>query len=203
MIAAAVIILTPLAIEDWLRKNKTAVFTSLTITAALVIFILSTGSTPKTAAVSTIAMTDVSDIYRTGNMRTSTEWIVIHHTAGSPNCTHEDIARIHIGERGWSTIGYHYFIDERGIIYKLHKDGEVAPHSFRYNNNSVAICLSGNFVNHKPSAAQWASLKKLTKFLMSKYHLTTDRIRGHKQVNNDTECPGSLDLELLKKEVLL
>lgn len=204
-IAAALLILAPFALADWCNKRKYALVTTFAVTITFIIIcIIATAWTPSNPeAVETIAMTDVSAQFATGNMRSSTEWIVIHHTAGGKDCTVDDIAKIHLIKNGWSTIGYHYFINHSGEIYKLHRDGEVAPSTFSYNNNTVAICLSGNFDNYEPSAAQWKSLVKLTKMLMRRYKLSASHICGHRHLNV-TDCPGSLlDIEKLKKEVQL
>jgi len=99
---------------------------------------------------------------------------VIHHTA-SPDWSVERIRKIHVEERGWDDVGYHFIIRENGDIEKgrsLYKQGAHA----RGRNNRVGIALTGydDFTDK-----QIASLKKLIKKLGVK-----DIERHHEK------CPG-------------
>lgn len=146
---------------------------------------------------------DVSAAFSTNNIRPTTEAVVIHHTAGTLNDNINGIAKIHFGDHKWSTIGYHYFINADGVVFQLKPENEVAPHSFHYNENSVAICLAGNFNNYEPTKAQWTAVVLLTRQIVEKYGLTPSDVYKHGELRgNNTECCGKMfNIEKLKEEL--
>jgi len=146
---------------------------------------------------------DLQAAFTTGNQRSATEYVVIHHTAGRQDGTVNDICKVHFGEHQWSTIGYHYFVAADGTVYQLKPDGEVAPHSFHYNNNAVAICCSGNFNDYPMPEPQYRALLKLTRQLLSKYKLTEKDVLRHCDLKgNQTECPGrNFDLTTFREDL--
>lgn len=150
-----------------------------------------------------IIINDVSAAFTTNKIRPTTEAVVIHHTAGTLHDNINGIAKIHFGEHKWSTIGYHFFIDGNGVIYKLKPDNEIAPHSYHYNENSVAICLAGNFNEYEPTRAQWEAVKKLTRQILTKYNLTPFDVYKHGELDgNKTECCGNMfDIKKLREEL--
>lgn len=150
-----------------------------------------------------LEIVDLQTAFSTGNTRKTTDWIVIHHTAGTQNDKINDIAKIHFGKNQWSTIAYHYFINADGEVFRLKPENEIAPHSYHYNDNSIAICLSGNFNNYDVPKAQYKSLLKLVKKLLKEYNLNEDKILRHCDLGgNNTECPGRhFDLETFKSDL--
>ena len=205
--ATALLILAPVAAYDWLEKHKVGVLCSLATTALLVLFVFVCGScgedkdeyTPTLDA--DLQIVNLQAAFTTGNKRTSTEFLVIHHTAGKGKVN--DICRVHFGERKWSTVGYPFVIDEDGTVYQLKPDDEVSPHSYHYNNNSIAICCIGNFNNYPMPKAQYEALCKLTRRLMKKFNLTKNDILRHCDLKgNNTECPGKyFNLQQFKKDL--
>lgn len=125
----------------------------------------------------------------------SIEDIVIHHS-GFPDgrdSTAEAIHRFHRDTNGWAGIGYHYFIRKDGMIEQGRRPGYVGAHAYQHNQTSIGICLSGNFEFQKPSEAQMESVKELVAWLCAKYGLNPGKkavIVGHKDVCEDTSCPG-------------
>lgn len=208
--ATALLILAPVAAYDWLEKHKVGVCTAFATTLTIFIFILCCGACGKdndeltpTFNGGELVINDISAAYSTGVLRPKTEFIVIHHTAGSDNGKISDIARIHMKKNKWNSIGYHYFIDVDGTVTQLRDDRECAPHSYHYNNNSVAIVLNGNFSNHPVGSAQYTSLVLLVRELMAKYGLGKDAVKRHCDLNgNSTECPGTyFNLKTFKKDL--
>ena len=136
-------------------------------------------------------ITDVSAAFTTGNVRPTTDYVVIHHTAGRQDGNINQVAQVHFGEHRWSTIGYHYFVAADGSVFQLKPDDEVAPHSYHYNNNAVAICCSGNFNDYPMPEAQYSALLQLTRLILQKYNLKVDNVLRHCDLDgNQTECPG-------------
>ncbi|PEA53649.1 N-acetylmuramoyl-L-alanine amidase [Bacillus pseudomycoides] len=116
--------------------------------------------------------------------------IIIHHTAEDGwdvYKTHE----FHQNSRGWSGIGYNYFIEENGTIYEgrgLH----IGAHAKGYNTNSIGICISGNFDVYDPTPLQTISLQWLCKQFMYQFSLDSKKVLGHRELDVVTKtCPGT------------
>lgn len=85
--------------------------------------------------------------------------------------------------RGFTKIGYHYFIKFDGTVEVGRPLNEIGAHCEGHNKDSIGICLAGlkNF-NQK----QFDALAKLLKQLKKTYPLAT--IHGHREFSNKT-CP--------------
>lgn len=119
---------------------------------------------------------------------TAIDTIVIHHTAGNKNETVQSVHRAHLNQ-GWAGIGYHYFIDADGKIFKGRNNDMVGSHCYAHNTNSLGVCLAGNFEIENPTEEQVRSLKELVELLRSSYpNIRT--VQGHCHYNA-TACPGS------------
>ncbi len=126
--------------------------------------------------------------------RSTTDLIVLHHAAAK-SCTVQDIHRWHI-DRGWSGIGYHFFIRKNGEIWRGRPEDRVGAHTVSYNGRSVGICFEGNFQLEQMPQAQLAAGQELIAYLKSKYPIKD--IKGHGELKS-TACPGkSFPLEQLK-----
>lgn len=113
------------------------------------------------------------------------DMIVYHHTVET-NLTPEEIDKMH-KKRGWSGIGYHFYIRRKGEIYRGRPEKSVGAHALAVNNRAFGIALEGNFNSEKLTQKQKKSLVLLSKYLIKKYNIKY--IRRHKDVG-DTECPG-------------
>lgn len=199
--ALCLLILFPQAFADFVKKKKWIVAADCGFVAVSLLFVLALSSGK---ADEDLHIIDLTAAYNTGNV-TATKKIavVIHHTAGSPNCCINDIAKIHLAEHKWSGIGYHYYIDKDGVVYNLRSENEIVPHSYNFNSNAVAICLAGNFNNYEPTKAQWQSLLILTRKVLKTHNLSTKDVYKHGQMyGNATECCGKLfDIKKLREEL--
>ena len=132
----------------------------------------------------------------------ATRWkyIVIHHSA-----TKQGNAAIfdnyHRGEKGMRDgLAYHFVIGNGAKS----KDGQVeagqrwarqiaGAHCYdnKMNQESVGICLVGNFDQSKPTAKQMDALIKLIADLQKQYRIPKSNILLHKEVDKrQTNCPG-------------
>ncbi|CEP67902.1 N-acetylmuramoyl-L-alanine amidase domain [Moorella glycerini] len=128
-------------------------------------------------------------------------YIVIHHS-GTPNGNVAIFRDYHIHNKGWADIGYHYVIcngngGPDGEIQEGRNIFFTGAHASGRNNDSVGICLVGDFIQGKPTSAQMLALYGLIKDLMRRYPITPDRILAHKEVDQ-TDCPGSLDVGAIR-----
>jgi len=122
--------------------------------------------------------------------------IVVHHSATESGSA-ELFRLLHREVNGWNDIGYHFVIGNGtdsgdGEIEKGRELPYRGAHAKGANEDSIGICLVGNFNQGKPSAAQMNSLRKLLLKLMSEYGTVVDGITLHKLVKgSSTECPGA------------
>jgi N-acetylmuramoyl-L-alanine amidase len=126
------------------------------------------------------------------------KWIVIHHSA-SPTGSAAIFDREHRA-KGWDELGYDFVIGngtnsgdgqiEVGPRWTKQKIGAHAKTlDNRFNEYGIGICLVGNFDVQQPTLRQMQSLATLVSYLSRTYHITPDRILGHKDTK-PTDCPG-------------
>ena len=119
------------------------------------------------------------------NKRTKTDLIVLHHAAAK-SCSVDDIHRWHL-DRGWSGIGYHFFVRKDGTIWRGRPEDRVGAHTVNFNSRSVGICFEGNFELEPMSDFQKAAGLELIAYLKDKYPIK--EIKGHGELRA-TACPG-------------
>ena len=135
--------------------------------------------------------------------------ILIHHTASPQEwTTHTDVNRWH-QNRGYSLsakgfyIAYHYFIGKDGKVTQARSDWERTMHTRvdYVNENSIAICLAGNFEEDKTTEAQRDAISDLLLEKTQEYGIGYDDILKHSDVQA-TLCPGeNFNIEPYKNKV--
>jgi N-acetyl-anhydromuramyl-L-alanine amidase AmpD len=124
------------------------------------------------------------------------KYLIVHHSATARDTTtFQSVRNYHINVRGFWEIGYHYFIDGKGIVYPGRPENYVGAHCKTpppsMNFMSLGICLAGNFEEEIPSSEQLFSLNKLLKDLIEKYEIQISNVLGHCEVaGTSTLCPG-------------
>lgn len=118
--------------------------------------------------------------------RRNTKRIIIHHSAGNdvPAATIHQWHR----QRNWAGIGYHFVIRQNGSIETGRPENTIGAHAGKANNDSIGICLTGNFETSLPAGAQITSLVGLIRHLQGKYGAGLS-ISGHSD-HMATACPG-------------
>lgn len=129
--------------------------------------------------------------------RTETKYIIIHHTAATYDFSAEDIHEQH-KKQGWSGIGYHFLIRKDGTIERGRPEESIGAHAEGANSYSIGIALNGNFEEEYPKPQQIHAAKELVFFLLEKYKLTADSVKGHCSFNA-TACPGKNLLSKMKE----
>ncbi len=119
--------------------------------------------------------------------------IIVHCTASYEGnaMTVEQIRRMHVRERGWSDIGYHYVVYLDGSIHNGRDVNIAGAHCAGHNSHSIGVVYVGGLAkNGKPAdtrtAAQKAALLKLLRKLKQLYPKAT--IHGHREYANKA-CP--------------
>ena len=71
---------------------------------------------------------------------------IIIHCSATPEgreVTKEDLYKWHVEQRGWSDIGYHFFIDLQGEIHECRPIERTGAHCKGHNWDSIGICYAG------------------------------------------------------------
>lgn len=117
--------------------------------------------------------------------RSSTKYIVLHHRAGEGDAL--SIHKLHLA-RGYSGIGYHFYVRKNGEVYKGRPIAAVGAHCIGANYDSVGVCFEGNFEKEKEMPAlQLKSGRELVGYLKALY--PNAEVAGHKDIQS-TACPG-------------
>ncbi len=146
---------------------------------------------------------------------TTPSHVIVHHSAGFNESDNfkEVVAYyydLHVNTNGWDDIGYNWLIDPNGVIYEARPDGFQGAHFSCINENTVGICLIGDFTDQLPTDEALETLVNLIGYeasahtldvTMETYHLTGDfilpTIAGHRDSSGSanacsgTECPGN------------
>lgn len=124
--------------------------------------------------------------------------IVIHHSASPRYVATETIRKWHEA-LGWSDIGYHIVIEERGSVVLGRSFNLPGAHVKGHNSNTIGICVTGNNTirDQKWNESQIESLKSTIEMLQ--LHYPKAKVLGHRDMpDTATECPG-LSIEALLK----
>ena len=113
-----------------------------------------------------------------------TEYIVVHHAAAEGPA--EAVHAAHLG-RGWSGIGYHFYVRLDGTVYAGRPLGTIGAHTAGYNSRSVGVCFEGNFELRTMPTEQLAAGRELLAYLRGLYPKA--RVVRHKDLDA-TACPG-------------
>lgn len=130
--------------------------------------------------------------------------IILHCTATPEggDMTVEEIRRIHVQEKKWKDIGYHYVIYRDGSVHEGRDVDKAGSHTKGYNSNSIGVVYVGGMTadNRHPkdtrTKEQRAALKALVKELKRLYPLAS--IHGHNEFAAKA-CPSFN----VKKEFML
>ena len=141
--------------------------------------------------------------------------LIVHHSAGSNQSSNyqavvEYIWDLHVNTNGWDDVGYNWLIDPNGILYEGRPDGYQGAHFSCINENTVGICMIGDYTSISPPEPQVNTLVSLLGFeatehsidvLGQSYHLTgdfvLDNVAGHRDsagsehACSTTACPGN------------
>jgi hypothetical protein len=115
--------------------------------------------------------------------------IVIHHTALPLSDGPREIQQLHMEDRGFADIGYHFVIDDAGLIYAGRDITVRGAHTGGQNYGKIGIVLMGNFEVLEPTEAQVVALTDLSSCLAKEYDI--QYIAGHRDFQpGQTVCPG-------------
>lgn len=121
------------------------------------------------------------------------EQIVIHHSATPDDRSAEAIARYHVDNLGWPGIAYHFLVHQDGRTEYTQPIEIVSYGVARRNDNTLHICLTGDFTDAPPGEPQIQAARKLVENLC--YALgRVYPVVGHTDIAVEgyaTACPGA------------
>lgn len=134
--------------------------------------------------------------------------VVLHHT-WSPTAaqykgqaTWEGIRDYHVGQRGWSDIGYHYGVGPEGSVWRLRPVTRSGAHVLSRNRHTVGVVLLGNYDVEDPMANGLPVAAQVVRVLVERFKLKAEHIRFHREFQDKT-CPGTkIDLAEFRKMVV-
>ena len=135
------------------------------------------------------------------------EYIILHHslTKDTKTVSWGAIRRYH-KSLGWRDIGYHYgieMINNSPEILLGRFEGQIGAHTRGYNQESIGICLVGNYDKIKVPLDKWNLLLKLVRNIKQRYNIPIDKIIGHREVASYKSCPGNLfDLDKFRRDLV-
>jgi len=120
-------------------------------------------------------------------------FVVIHHTANAnPAWGVRECHAFHRDGRGWSGIGYNYFIEQDGRVFEGRSDLDtdyIGAHVEGYNSRSIGLCLAGNYDVQTPTPANLLITAQVATMVLKRYGLTPSALRYHSELA-DKSCPG-------------
>lgn len=115
---------------------------------------------------------------------------LIIHCSDSDIPAHDNIETIrkwHVEERGFTDVGYNYFVDKRGNVSPGRTEETVGAHCRGHNSGSIGICLSGR---HDFTGDQFRALEALCRDICKRYDLEKTQILAHADLDKNKTCPN-------------
>ena len=123
------------------------------------------------------------------------KWLVIHCSATRCNVpfTTEQLRQCHL-QRGFSDIGYHFYITRDGVLHHCRPVSEIGAHALGFNRHSIGICYEGGLdpegrpADTRTTAQRFALIDVLT---ILKHQYPVAIILGHYQLSASIHkaCP--------------
>ena len=127
-------------------------------------------------------------------------YIVVHHslTVDGVTLSTDDSRRFHTtpppAGRGWSDIAYHATVEqvENGVEVIIGRPWTLqGAHAPGHNQDSIGVCIIGNFDAAAPDAAHWKGAVKFVAWLCQFFKVPAERVLGHREATPERTCPGA------------
>lgn len=130
-----------------------------------------------------------------------------------------DVARYHTGPNhmsadGCPTIGYAYFVEPDGLLYRCLPHEVRSWHVGPWNDRALGVCLAYEAAEARPPPAQLAAAAELCAWLAAGLGLSSARVLGHRELEGTgyvfeggvrvqrKECPGrGVDMDEFRRMV--
>jgi hypothetical protein len=108
--------------------------------------------------------------------------IVFHHTGNSQEYPINRILQIQVGNTGWAAIGYHYVINEEGLIINTRPLKYEGAQVYGKNPGKIGIAFSANLNKQGLNPSMAKAYIDLLEYLQEKYNISNENIYGHFQL---------------------
>lgn len=134
--------------------------------------------------------------------RTATTHVIVHTAAGSRGADVEAIRRVHVRERGWADVGYHFVVRDDGQVQAGRRVDLVGAHAVGYNDRAIGVCFAGDHDRYPWSDAAAAAGVELIATLCSTYGIPASHVLGHRETGAKKTCPGTqVDMDAVRAAV--
>jgi N-acetylmuramoyl-L-alanine amidase len=123
---------------------------------------------------------------------------IITPRGASLDISEKEIDKLHRA-RGFDSTGYNYIVRFDGTVEKGRPEDLRGAHAKQwdergvsYNASSIGICFAGNCNAARWTVEQQQSGYRLILELMRRYDVPPERVIGHRECGNETDCPGTL-----------
>ena len=126
---------------------------------------------------------------------------IIFHCSASDKREHDDVSvmrRWH-KRKGWSDVGYHYFIKKDGTIQKGRPIERTGAHVRGANRHTVGVCFHG--LNHF-TKAQMKAMHKVIEIIEDKVGKKLDK-KCHNDYTRLKTCPNFVLEDFLKGKLTI
>jgi N-acetylmuramoyl-L-alanine amidase len=131
---------------------------------------------------------------------------IIIHCSATPefrDVTTDDLYNWHVVQKGWSDIGYHFFVDLKGRVHECRPIERQGAHVRGLNKNSIGICYAGGLSKQMApkdtrNEAQKRALDLLIYDLLDEH--TDATLHGHNEFSSKA-CP-SFDVQKEYKDTI-
>ncbi len=132
--------------------------------------------------------------------------IILHHSLTKDGSTvnWNAIRKYHLS-KGWNDIGYHFGIEKIGSRYEVLTGRMMTvkgAHTKGHNQDSIGICLVGNFDEVKPPKEQWELAVELVSSLCEILFITRESVYTHNDFASYKTCAGKkFNLRLFRSQI--
>jgi len=119
------------------------------------------------------------------------KFITVHgfDTPASMEVTYDMLYQWHVVENGWSGIGYHWWIDRRGVVHTGRPDTKPGAGVAGHNANNLHIGMAGGRPDFNYTGKQLNALRSLIESYLLKYPQA--EVKGHRDFpSTGKTCPG-------------
>lgn len=117
-------------------------------------------------------------------------WTPVHFTDARATADRlETVRGIHVDQRGWGDLGYHFVIDRAGRVWEGRDVRFQGAHVKNHNEHNLGVMVLGNFERQRPSSAQLQAIVRVVRGLSQRYRIPSHRVYTHQELN-PTACPG-------------
>ena len=108
-------------------------------------------------------------------------------------------------KKPWVDIGYHWICEDINgsieIVVGRFMD-HIGAHTRKYNQDSLGICIVGNYDITYPLVDTINKVAKFTSSIMSIYKLSSSDVVGHCELDTRKTCPGKLfNMDLFRNKL--